>query len=108
MTCIGIWCVAGKVFIYWLGTEPFLYVADPEFLRRMSAGVLGKNWGKPSVFKQDREPMFGNGLNMTEGDEWVRHRHVINPAFSPPNLKVGLQYPPYINFPNVSPTFCLF
>ncbi|KAL3714191.1 hypothetical protein ACJRO7_006174 [Eucalyptus globulus] len=77
----------GKVFMYWLGTEPFLYIADPEFLKQMSSGVMGKSWGKPRVFKNDREPMFGNGLVMTEGDEWVRHRHVITPAFSPANLK---------------------
>ncbi|XP_059669743.1 cytochrome P450 714C2-like [Cornus florida] len=77
----------GKVFIYWLGTEPFLYIADPEFLKQMSAGVMGKSWGKPSVFKHDRHPMFGNGLVMVEGEEWVRHRHVITPAFSPANLK---------------------
>ncbi|KAH7538027.1 hypothetical protein FEM48_Zijuj03G0155800 [Ziziphus jujuba var. spinosa] len=78
----------GKVFIYWLGTEPFLYVAEPEFLKKMSSQVMGKGWGKPSVFKFDRKPMFGNGLLMTEGDEWVRHRHVIAPAFNPINLKV--------------------
>ncbi|KAJ4849079.1 hypothetical protein Tsubulata_045231 [Turnera subulata] len=77
----------GKVFIYWLGTEPFLYIADPEFLKAMSSGVLGKSWGKPRVFKHDREPMFGNGLVMVEGEDWVRHRHVITPAFSPSNLK---------------------
>ncbi|KAK8486628.1 hypothetical protein V6N12_033680 [Hibiscus sabdariffa] len=77
----------GKLFIYWLGTEPFLYVAEPEFLRKMSSGVLGKSWGKPKVFKSDREPMFGHGLVMVEGDDWVRHRHVITPAFSPSNLK---------------------
>ncbi|KAK8521280.1 hypothetical protein V6N13_077400 [Hibiscus sabdariffa] len=77
----------GKLFIYWLGTEPFLYVAEPEFLRKMSSEVLGKNWGKPKVFKNDREPMFGLGLVMVEGDDWVRHRHVITPAFSPSNLK---------------------
>ncbi|GMJ06523.1 cytochrome P450, family 715, subfamily A, polypeptide 1 [Hibiscus trionum] len=77
----------GKLFIYWLGTEPFLYVAEPEFLRKMSSGVLGKSWGKPKVFKNDREPMFGRGLVMVEGDDWVRHRHVITPAFSPSNLK---------------------
>ncbi|KAL3714193.1 hypothetical protein ACJRO7_006176 [Eucalyptus globulus] len=64
----------GKVFVYWLGTEPFLYIADPEFLKQMSSG-------------NDREPMFGNGLVMTEGDEGVHHRHVITPAFSPANLK---------------------
>ncbi|XVE64235.1 hypothetical protein DITRI_Ditri07aG0084900 [Diplodiscus trichospermus] len=77
----------GKVFIYWLGTEPFLYIADPQFLKKMSSGVLGKSWGKPIVFKNDREPMFGSGLVMVEGDDWVRHRHVITPAFSPSNLK---------------------
>ncbi|KAF7131800.1 hypothetical protein RHSIM_Rhsim09G0198200 [Rhododendron simsii] len=68
----------GKVFIYWLGTEPFLYIADPEFLKKMSAGVMGKSWGKPTVFKNDREPMFGNGLIMVEGEEWVRHRHAMS------------------------------
>ncbi|KAL3524282.1 hypothetical protein ACH5RR_017116 [Cinchona calisaya] len=77
----------GNVFIYWLGTEPFVYVADPEFLRKMSAGVMGKRWGKPTVFKNDREPMFGNGLVMVESDDWVRHRHAITPAFTPANLK---------------------
>ncbi|VVB15701.1 unnamed protein product [Arabis nemorensis] len=77
----------GKVFVYWLGIEPFVYVADPEFLSVMSKGVLGKSWGKPNVFKKDREPMFGTGLVMVEGDDWTRHRHIITPAFSPLNLK---------------------
>ncbi|CDY27069.1 BnaA02g10890D [Brassica napus] len=48
----------GKVFVYWLGIEPFVYVADPEFLSVMS-----------------------------KGDDWTRHRHMITPAFSPLNLK---------------------
>ncbi|GFP82229.1 cytokinin hydroxylase [Phtheirospermum japonicum] len=77
----------GKVFIYWLGTEPFLYIADPEFLRNMNAGIRGRSWGKPTVFKHDREPMFGQGLVMVEDEDWVRHRHIITPAFSPANLK---------------------
>ncbi|XP_050251755.1 cytokinin hydroxylase-like [Quercus robur] len=78
----------GKTFIYWLGTEPFLYIAEPEFLKKMSGSVMAKSWGKPTVFKNDRDPMFGNGLVMVEGDEWVRQRHIITPAFNPINLKV--------------------
>ncbi|XP_062217865.1 cytokinin hydroxylase-like [Phragmites australis] len=82
----------GKVFVYWLGTEPFLYVADPEFLKYATAGALGKHWGKPDVFRRDRMPMFGRGLVMAEGDEWARHRHIITPAFSATNLNdmIGL------------------
>lgn len=78
------------MFVYWLGIEPFVYVADPEFLSVMSKGVLGKSWGKPNVFKKDREPMFGTGLVMVEGDDRTRHRHIITPAFSHVNLKVCL------------------
>ncbi|XP_051121590.1 cytokinin hydroxylase-like [Andrographis paniculata] len=53
----------------------------------MTADIRGKNWGKASVFNRDRKPMFGNGLITIEGDDWVRHRHIITPAFSPANLK---------------------
>ncbi|KAG9155428.1 hypothetical protein Leryth_009862 [Lithospermum erythrorhizon] len=77
----------GKVFNYWLGTEPFVYIADPEFLKKMSRGVMGKSWGKPNIFKNDRKAMFGKGLVMVEGDDWVRHRHIISPAFSSTNVK---------------------
>ncbi|XP_068639578.1 cytokinin hydroxylase-like [Aristolochia californica] len=77
----------GKVFIYWLGTEPFLYIGEPEFLKQVASGVLSKTWGKPTVFKSDREPLFGKGLVMVEGEDWARQRHIITPAFSPNNLK---------------------
>ncbi|KAL9225323.1 hypothetical protein vseg_001265 [Gypsophila vaccaria] len=78
----------GKIFVYWMGVEPFLYVADPEFLKQMSGCVVAKNWGKPNAFKNDRIPMFGEfGLNTIEGDTWARHRHIITPAFSSSNLK---------------------
>ncbi|KAL8095889.1 hypothetical protein AgCh_037031 [Apium graveolens] len=77
----------GKVFIHWLGTEPFLYVSDAEFLKQMSAAVPGKSWGKSNLFRNDRKPMFGSGLVMAEGEDWVRHRNVLTPAFFPTNLK---------------------
>jgi hypothetical protein len=80
----------GKVFVYWLGTEPFVYVADPEFLKRATGGAMGRLWGKPDVFRRDRMPMFGRGLVMAEGDEWARHRHIIAPAFSATNLNVRI------------------
>lgn len=80
--------MTGKKFVYWLGTEPFLYIADPQLVKKISEAVLGKSWGKPAVFRNDRELMFGDGLVMTEGDNWIRHRHILTPAFNPANLKV--------------------
>nr|CAD1830759.1 unnamed protein product [Ananas comosus var. bracteatus] len=38
------------------GTEPFLYIADPEFLKVVTSGTLSRKWGKPNVFKKDRKP----------------------------------------------------
>jgi len=55
----------------------------------MSTEVMAKRWGKPSVFRNDRDPMFGSGLVMVEGNDWVRHRHIVAPAFNPLNLKVS-------------------
>ncbi|KAG5077866.1 hypothetical protein JHK82_056561 [Glycine max] len=60
---------------------------EPEFLKKMSTVVMAKSWGKPSVFRTDRDPMFGSGLVMVEGNDWVRHRHIVAPAFNPINLK---------------------
>jgi cytochrome P450 len=54
----------------------------------MSTEVIAKRWGKPNVFRNDREPMFGKGLVMAEGNEWIHHRHVIAPTFAPLKLKV--------------------
>ncbi|KGN57414.2 hypothetical protein Csa_010508 [Cucumis sativus] len=82
----------GKKFVYWLGTEPFLYIADPQLVKKISEAVLGKSWGKPAVFRNDREPMFGDGLVMTEGDNWIRHRHILTPAFNPANLKAMTKF----------------
>jgi cytochrome P450 len=82
--------IAGNVFIYWLGTEPFLYTADPEFLKQVTSGILSRQWGKPNLFKRDRKPMFGDGLVMVEGNEWTFHRNIISPAFSITNLNVSI------------------
>ncbi|KAK8944823.1 Cytochrome P450 714C2 [Platanthera zijinensis] len=79
--------IFGKVFVYWVGTEPFVYIAEPEFLKQVTtSGGMEKKWGKPNVFKHDRMPMFGNGLLMVEGDDWTHHRHIVARAFSTTNL----------------------
>ncbi|KAL8167017.1 hypothetical protein V2J09_008516 [Rumex salicifolius] len=64
-------------------------MADPEFLKQISAAVATKNWGKPLVFKGDRQTMFGQfGLNMIEGEGWVLHKRIIGPALSSSYVKL--------------------
>ncbi|XP_051121655.1 cytokinin hydroxylase-like [Andrographis paniculata] len=77
----------GKVWVFWIGTAPFLYIAEPEFLKKMSSDIRGKNWGKADVFRQDRMAIFGKSVVTSEGEEWVRRRHFITGAFSPHHLK---------------------
>ena len=67
----------GKCSSTGLGHSHFLYVADPDFLNTLSGQVLAKCLGKHAVFKLHREPMFGNGLVMVEGDDWVRYYHEV-------------------------------
>ena len=35
---------------------------------------------------------IGKGLALLDGTDWVRHRRVINPAFTMDKLKVMLKY----------------
>lgn len=72
-----------------MGAEPFIYVADPDFLSKMTAGTTNSSWGKPNMFRQDRRPLFGEGMVMIEGENWAHHRRIITPAFSSTNQKVS-------------------
>ncbi|CAA6655596.1 unnamed protein product [Spirodela intermedia] len=46
----------GKVFVYWMGTESFLYVADPDFLSKMTAATTENSWGKPTCSGKTGDP----------------------------------------------------
>ncbi|CDY13716.1 BnaA06g32070D [Brassica napus] len=76
----------GETFIYWNGTKPTLFISDPELgkqilSRKLGFAVIAKT--RPEVFI-----LFGKGLPFIEGDDWARHRRILNPAFSMDRLKV--------------------
>ncbi|KAL0889721.1 hypothetical protein Bca101_013704 [Brassica carinata] len=75
----------GETFLYWNGTKPTLFISDPELgkqtlSRKVGFAVIAKT--RPEVFI-----LFGKGLPFIEGDDWVRHRRILNPAFSMDRLK---------------------
>nr|APZ88352.1 cytochrome P450 CYP72A509 [Eleutherococcus senticosus] len=74
----------GKDSFVWLGPKPLVYITDPDDIKE----VLNK-------FYQFQKPRGGNpltkllatGLLDAEGDRWVKHRKIINPAFHLEKLK---------------------
>lgn len=79
--------ISGKDSFVWLGPKPLVYITDPDHIKE----VLNK-------FYQFQKPRGGNpltkllatGLLDAEGDRWVKHRKIINPAFHLEKLKVRL------------------
>uniref|UniRef100_A0A0D6R745 Cytochrome P450 n=1 Tax=Araucaria cunninghamii TaxID=56994 RepID=A0A0D6R745_ARACU len=76
----------GKSFVYWLGSEAVLYVQQPELLQEIaSSGSL--NWGRPAFLKNDRYPLFGNGLIMAEDQDWLHQRRIVGQALTAEKVK---------------------
>ena len=78
---------AGETFLYWFGMQPRICISDPEFAKQILLNKFGfyvKPSSRPSV-----QTLVGNkGLVLISGLDWVKHRRIINPAFSLDKLKV--------------------
>ncbi|XP_071703144.1 cytochrome P450 CYP72A219-like [Rutidosis leptorrhynchoides] len=68
----------GKMCFVWMGPKPMVYITQPAIVRE----ILANNYqfqrlrkGNP-LFK-----MLTRGLVDVEGDQWVKHRKIISPAF---------------------------
>jgi len=71
--------VHGNTCLSWTGTSPTMVMCDPGVVKEILSDKLGY-FGK-SQFPVFNE-MLANGLAQQEGDKWVQHRKIINPAFS--------------------------
>nr|TKW19753.1 hypothetical protein SEVIR_4G040901v2 [Setaria viridis] len=75
----------GKVFLSWSGSTPALCVGSYAMARRVlsdKAGLYGKKDPGPAILA-----LLGMGLIFAEGEDWVRHRRVVHPAFARNKLK---------------------
>ncbi|KAH0924554.1 hypothetical protein HID58_016810 [Brassica napus] len=76
----------GETFLYWQGTEPRIFISDHELVKQILSNKFGfyvKPKTRPEVLK-----LAGNGLVFADGIDWVRHRRILNPAFSMDKLKL--------------------
>ncbi|KAG7545928.1 Cytochrome P450 [Arabidopsis suecica] len=75
----------GETFLYWTGTKPTIYISNHELAKQILSSKFGFSIipvKRPEVFI-----LFGKGLSFIQGDDWVRHRRILNPAFSMDRLK---------------------
>ncbi|KAJ0678184.1 putative secologanin synthase [Helianthus annuus] len=75
----------GKTCFTWMGTKPVVHVSEPAMIREVltNYNTYQKPRGGNPLTK-----MLARGLIDVEGDQWVKHRKIINPAFHMEKLKV--------------------
>lgn len=76
----------GEPFLYWYGAQARICIFDYELARQILSSKSGhfvKNDAHPTLLA-----LVGKGLGFMEGSDWVRHRRVINPAFTIDKLKI--------------------
>ncbi|KAL6841748.1 hypothetical protein ACP4OV_028260 [Aristida adscensionis] len=76
----------GRVFLYWFGPTPDICVADLAVAKQVLAdrtGLFPKNRTNANMLR-----LLGDGLVLTNGDDWHRHKKVVHPAFNMDKLKM--------------------
>nr|XP_043630952.1 cytochrome P450 CYP72A219-like [Erigeron canadensis] len=73
----------GKRSYMWFGPTPRVYIMEPELIKE----ILSRHneFQKPHPDPL-RDSIIG-GLFESEGQKWVKHRHIIKPAFYVENIK---------------------
>ncbi|XP_076890127.1 cytochrome P450 CYP72A219-like [Bidens hawaiensis] len=74
----------GKNCFTWVGTRPILHIHEPSMIRELLANY--NKFQKPRGVNPLTKLLI-RGLLATEGDQWVKHRKIINPAFHMEKLK---------------------
>ncbi|PIA26895.1 hypothetical protein AQUCO_08600045v1 [Aquilegia coerulea] len=77
----------GKVSFMWFGPTPRLTITDPDMIKDILSNKFG-HFGKSKLTPVGR--LLVTGLVSYEGQQWVKHRRLINPAFHLEKLKMML------------------
>nr|CAD1833784.1 unnamed protein product [Ananas comosus var. bracteatus] len=76
----------GGTFLFWFGPRPTLAITNPDMVKQVLSNKFGfytKNDPHPTI-----QALLGKGLLLTNGQDWARHRRVVNPAFTMDKLKM--------------------
>ncbi|CAI9272123.1 unnamed protein product [Lactuca saligna] len=73
----------GKNYIMWMGWKPRVTIMDPDIMKDVFA--KSNDFQKPQ--SNPIAQLIASGLVNYEGDQWAKHRKIINPAFHMEKLK---------------------
>lgn len=73
----------GKNFFVWIGPVPRVTILDPELIRDVM--IKFNDFQKPNSNPLAR--LLATGVANYEGEKWVKHRKLLNPAFYQEKLK---------------------
>ncbi|CAL5403810.1 unnamed protein product [Camellia sinensis] len=73
----------GKKSFTWFGPIPSVTIMDPELVKE----VLSKNFKYQKAKSNPFVKLLANGLTSLDGEQWAKHRKIINPAFHMEKLK---------------------
>ncbi|KAD2393385.1 hypothetical protein E3N88_40362 [Mikania micrantha] len=74
----------GKTYFTWMGTKPVVHISESAMIREVLSNYTNfqkVRGGNPLI------KLLFRGLVDKEGDQWVKHRKIINPAFHMEKLK---------------------
>lgn len=77
---------SGIICYTWFGTTPRLIITDPDMIK----DVLLNKFGHIGKTKNPLGWLLARGVGTYDGEKWVKHRRIINPAFHLEKLKMML------------------
>ncbi|CAH8293372.1 unnamed protein product [Eruca vesicaria subsp. sativa] len=73
----------GRTFFTWRGPTPIVTITDPEQIKELFNKIY--DFQKLHTFPLGR--LIASGMFSYDGDEWAKHRRIINPAFHLEKIK---------------------